>query len=216
MAPSLLAADTLRMGEELAAVERAGVDLLHLDVMDAHFVDNLSFGPHFAKAVCEATQLPVDCHLMVQDPADYALRFVEAGAACVSFHLELEMDHAGLLGRIHDRGARAGLVINPSTNLVEADHRPLLAACDLFLVMSVHPGFGGQAFDSGVLGKLETLAAWREQDGLDFVLEIDGGIDADTARAARASGAQILVSGSAFFRSADYAQAAAQLRGGLA
>jgi len=215
VAPSLLSADVLRLADELEAVERAGVDLLHLDVMDAHFVDNLSYGPGVAKAVCAASALPVDCHLMVEDPEDYALRFVEAGAACVSFHLELELDHAALLRRIREGGARGGLVVNPSTPLDESRHRPLVAHCDLFLVMSVHPGFGGQAFNSSVLGKLETLAAWREEDSLDFTLEIDGGIDAQTAGAARAAGAQILVSGSAFFGASDYAAYAARLRGNV-
>jgi ribulose-phosphate 3-epimerase len=213
VAPSLLSADVLHLAEELAAVERAGADLLHLDVMDAHFVDNLSYGPHLAKAVCAASSLPVDCHLMVEDPADYAMRFVEAGAACVSFHLELDIDHAQILRRIREAGAKAGIVVNPSTPLDEARHRPLLAHCDLFLVMSVHPGFAGQSFDPSVLGKLGTLADWRGADGLDFVLEIDGGIDERTAPAAREAGAQVLVSGSAFFGSSDYAAYCAELRG---
>jgi len=215
VAPSILSADVLRVTEELTALEQAGADVIHLDVMDGHFVDNLSYGPHVAKAIAAATSLPVDCHLMVEDPADYAFRFLDAGATCVSFHLELSLDHAGLCRAIRERGGKAGLVVNPSTPLSDA-HRELLGECDLFLVMSVHPGFGGQAFDPTVLPKLEQLAAWREADGLDFVLEIDGGIDAETAPAAREVGAQILVSGSALFRAANYREMIAILRGGEA
>jgi ribulose-phosphate 3-epimerase len=213
VAPSLLAADVLRLGEEVAAVEAAGVDLLHLDVMDGHFVDNLSYGPHVARAVCRAASLPVHCHLMVDDPRDYCFRFLEAGAACVSFHLELDLDHRDLLRRIRAAGGRGGLVVNPSTPLREATHRPLLPDVDLFLVMSVHPGFGGQSFDASVLGKLEDLVRWRTADGLDFPLEIDGGITPETAGPAREAGADILVSGSSFFAGGDYAAMTARLRG---
>lgn len=213
VAPSLLSADLLRMGEELKAVQNAGVDLLHLDIMDAHFVDNLSYGPRLAKAICSNTPLPVECHLMVEDPHDYAQRFLDAGAACVSFHLELPIDHRELLRLIRKRGKKAGLVLNPSTPLDERKHRPLLNDCDFFLVMSVHPGFGGQAFDPSVLSKLRLLCAWREEDGHEFALEIDGGIDPTTASLAREAGAEILVSGSSFFGATDYRAIARALRG---
>ncbi len=213
VAPSLLSADLLRLGEELKAVQNAGVDLLHLDIMDAHFVDNLSYGPRLAKAICSSTPLPVECHLMVEDPHDYAQRFLDAGAACVSFHLELPLDHRELLRLIRKRGKRAGLVLNPSTPLDEREHRPLLQDCDFFLVMSVHPGFGGQAFDPSVLSKLRLLRAWREEDGHEFALEIDGGIDPTTASLAREAGADILVSGSSFFGSKDYRAITRALRG---
>lgn len=212
IAPSILSADVARLGEEVAAIESVGADLVHFDVMDGHFVDNLTYGPHVAKGVHRVTGLPLDCHLMVADPETYAERFLDAGATCVSFHWEVDCDHRGIAGRIRERGGKPGLVLNPSTGLDDR-FRGQLDAFDLVLVMSVHPGFGGQAFDSVSLPKLEQLAAWREADGLDFVLEIDGGISPETAPRARSAGADILVAGSAVFRSGDYGGMIESLRG---
>jgi ribulose-phosphate 3-epimerase len=212
VAPSILSADVLRLGDELRAVETAGADLIHLDVMDGHFVDNLTYGPHVARAVARGSALPLDCHLMITDPASYAPRFAAAGGVSVSFHLEVEVDHAGLLRALRAAGVRGGLVINPQTPLTGLV-RPLLPLCDLFLVMSVPPGYGGQRFDPAVLSKLATLRQWRQEDGLEFALEIDGGIDPQTAAPARAAGADILVCGSALFRSSDYRTTIASLRG---
>ena len=212
MAPSILSADVTRLGEEVRAVVEAGADLIHVDVMDGHFVDNLTYGPHVAKAVRGLTDLTVDCHLMVTDPEEYAPRFAEAGADAVSFHWEIEIDHRALAASLRERGCRAGIVVNPRTD-IGPRFRQVLDAFDYVLIMSVHPGFGGQSFDPIALPKLETLVRWREEDGLDLVLEIDGGIDAETAPRAREAGAQILVSGSTVFRSEDYAETLATLRG---
>lgn len=212
VAPSILSADVTRLGEELRAVEAAGADLVHVDVMDGHFVDNLTYGPHIARAVRSVTDLAVDCHLMVTDPQTYAPRFADAGADSVSFHWELDLDHVALARSLRARDCRAGIVVNPRTAIGER-FRDVLGEFDFVLVMSVHPGFGGQAFDGIALPKLRDLVAWRAADGLQLVLEIDGGINAETAPKAREAGAQILVSGSALFGAADYAAAIRALRG---
>ena len=212
IAPSILAADPTRLGDEVRAVDGAGADVIHVDVMDGHFVDNLTLGPHVAKSLRKVTELPLDCHLMVTDPGEYAPRFADAGADAVSFHWELEIDHAAIARGLRERGTKAGLVVNPRTDIGDR-FRAILPEFDYVLIMSVHPGFGGQAFDPRVLPKLETLRAWRETDDLDRVLEIDGGINGDTAPRAREAGAQILVAGSAVFGAGDYGRSIETLRG---
>jgi ribulose-phosphate 3-epimerase len=212
IAPSLLAADAARLAEEVNAVEDAGADLLHLDVMDGHYVDNLTFGPHVCAALRRITELPLDCHLMVTDPFTYGARFADAGADAISFHWELDLDHVRLARELRARGCRAGIVVNPRT-AIGVRLRDVLGEFDFVLVMSVHPGFGGQRFDSIALSKLQELAQWRAADELELALEIDGGISDETAGPARRAGADILVSGSALFGRADHAEAIATLRG---
>jgi ribulose-phosphate 3-epimerase len=213
VAPSILSADAARLAAEVAAVEEAGADLIHVDVMDGHFVPNLTYGPHVVRCLREVTTLPLDCHLMVTDPIHFAREFLRAGADAITFHWEVDVDHAALLREIRAEGGRAGLVVNPSTPL-EPRLRELLPGCDLFLVMSVHPGFSGQSFDAAALPKLRTLRDWRREEGLDgLALQIDGGIDPETSERAREAGADILVSGSTLFSSPDYGGMMAALRG---
>jgi len=207
VAPSLLASDFARLGEEIGAVEAAGADLIHVDVMDGQFVPNLTVGVPVVASVRRATELPVDVHLMITDPADYIDPFLDAGADILTFHIEAVPEPVGLLERIRSRGALAGLVLKPATPVSAlAD---FVAHVDMILVMSVEPGFGGQAFMTEVLPKVTECRQLLGDSGL---VEIDGGIDATTVGNAVGAGAQVLVAGSAVFGSDDYAGAIAGLR----
>jgi ribulose-phosphate 3-epimerase len=197
IAPSLLSADFGRLREEIDEVTAAGADLLHLDVMDGHFVPNLTFGPFIVEAIRKLTRLPLDCHLMIEDPLTYGPRFAKAGADVVTFHVEVEGDPARTFDAIEAAGAKAGMVANPGTDPRRLE--PWLPRCAMVLVMSVWPGFGGQKFMPEVLGKFAVL---REL-GYRGDLEIDGGIAPATAAAAKAAGANVLVAGSAIFGSPD-------------
>ena len=201
IAPSILSADFAHLAEQIRAVERGGASLLHLDVMDGHFVPNITMGPPVVAAVHKATTLPLDCHLMISDPDRYIATFREAGAEMISVHQEVCLHLDRTLGYIRDCGASAGAVINPATPVEMLSQ--VLEGVDYVLVMSVNPGFGGQQFIPRSLDKIGRLARMREERGLEFLIEIDGGISSDNVLEAVQAGADIIVAGSSVFHSAD-------------
>ncbi|NIM20744.1 MAG: ribulose-phosphate 3-epimerase [Candidatus Latescibacteria bacterium] len=211
VAPSLLSADFSRLGEEIAAVESAGADLLHLDVMDGHFVPNLTFGPLIIEAINRLANLPLDTHLMIDHPDRYIPRFIDSGADIVTIHVEASEDLTRDLKMIKEHGGKCGLSINPDTPLERT--KRFLDKIDLLLLMSVFPGFGGQEFVDTVLEKISTARDFREKEGFGFAIQVDGGINPDTAKRVRDAGVDIIVAGTAIFRSPDYARAIVDIRG---
>jgi len=210
IAPSILSADFARLGEEVRRVEEAGADLIHFDVMDGHFVPNLSIGVPVLKSLRKITRLPLDAHLMISEPARYLKAFVEAGANSISVHAEVCGDLPGIAARIRELGARASVAINPETPV----ERVLAAAehLDMILVMSVHPGFGGQGFIAESLEKLRAVRREIERRGLKVDVEVDGGIKIDNIGAVAEAGANVFVSGSGIFGHENYREIIADMR----
>jgi ribulose-phosphate 3-epimerase len=210
IAPSLLAANFAKLGEELAAVEAAGADWLHLDVMDGHFVPNITFGPLVVKALRPLTNMPLDVHLMIAPADPYIAAFAEAGADHISVHPESGPHLHRTLQAIRGLGKKSGVVLNPATPVESIAH--VMDLIDLIMVMTVNPGFGGQAFISSQLTKIASLRRLIDETGRDIVLQIDGGITAKTAPSVLAAGATCLIAGTAVFGAPDYAAAIAAIR----
>jgi ribulose-phosphate 3-epimerase len=210
IAPSILSADFARLGEHLAQVEAGGADIVHFDVMDGHFVPNITVGLPVVKAVKAVTKLPIDTHLMITEPARYAEQFVDAGASMVSVHVEADPHLNRTLAAIRKKGAQAGIVLNPATPISSLEEA--LPFADYVLIMSVNPGFGGQKFIEASADKVRRLRRMIDARGLNVRIEIDGGIDTSNAAQVVAAGAEILVAGSAIFAQPDPAQAVRDLR----
>ncbi len=210
IAPSILSADFTRLGEELRAVEDAGADMIHVDVMDGHFVPNLTMGPFIVEAVRRATTLPIDAHLMVSDPASLADPFIDAGADYIVFHVEACDSVTELIRHIHQRGVRAGLALNPpnSAELLA----PHLAEVDLALVMTVNPGYAGQRFMEGVMPKLLEISEFKRRNGLPFIIEVDGGIGPSNVSTVLENGGEAIVAASAIFGGGDAREGVSALR----
>ena len=214
IAPSIIAANFANLERDIAAVERGGADLIHVDVMDGHFVPNITIGPPVVRAIKAVTTRPIDVHLMIEDPDRYIDAFVDAGASMVSVHVEVVRHLHRTVNYIKSRGARAGVVLNPSTpasTLVE-----IASTLDFVLVMSVNPGFSGQAFIPDSIEKLRRVRGVLDEAGSDAPIEIDGGIDATNAADVVAAGASILVAGYAIFGARDPESSTRELRAAIA
>ncbi len=210
-APSILSADFAKLAAEVQEVERAGADWIHVDVMDGHFVPNMTLGPLVVEALRPHTKLPLDVHLMISEPARYVQDFAKAGADYISVHAEADVHLHRTVQLIRDAGAKPGVVINPATPVEQL--APIVADVDLVLLMTVNPGFGGQSFIPSVLDKLRKLRAMLTQQGLSHIdVEVDGGINAATAPLVVEAGANVLVAGNAVFGRPDRAEALAELR----
>ena len=210
IAPSILSADFSRLGEEIKAVEDAGADWIHVDVMDGHFVPNITMGPLVVEAIARVTDLPQDVHLMIENPDKYIPDFANAGANLISVQAEADVHLHRTIHMIRDLGARPGVVLNPSTPLQAIDW--VLEDVDFVLIMSVNPGFGGQSFIPSSLQKIETLRHTIQDRGLSTLIEVDGGVNTNTIQQVSEAGADAFVAGSAIFGSDNYKQTISRFR----
>ena len=197
IAPSILSCDFSRLGEEIGAVDEGGADWIHVDVMDGHFVPNITIGPVITRGARCSTELPLDVHLMIETPERYLQSFAEAGATFMTVHAEVCPDLIATVGQIHSLGVKAGVALNPETSLEEIDD--VLGELDLLVIMSVNPGFGGQAYIPGSTEKVAQARRLLDRYGSPAELEVDGGIDANNAADLQAAGASVLVAGSAIY-----------------
>lgn len=213
IAPSLLSADFTRLAEEIKAVEQGGADMLHLDVMDGRFVGNITFGPMIVEAVNRLTELPLDTHLMIVEPEKYIDAFRKAGSDYITVHIETAENLADTLNYIKQLGAGAGLSLNPETPLETL--KPYLSSIDLLLLMSVHPGFSGQAFIPESLDRIRKIAGMREESSARFLISVDGGVEMENAGDIASAGADILVAGSSIFHTESPEKAIVNLKAAL-
>jgi len=210
IAPSILSADFSKLGEELRAVEIAGADWIHVDVMDGHFVPNITMGPFIVEAVRRVTELPIDVHLMIENPDRYISDFAKAGASLISIQVETCIHLNRAVQMIKETGIQAGVVLNPSTPV--ASVRWILPYIDFVLIMSVNPGFGGQHFIPNSLDKIRAMKKLIDELDLPTLIQVDGGVNSKTIQAVASSGANVFVAGSAIFGSEDYSQTIKQLK----
>jgi ribulose-phosphate 3-epimerase len=210
IAPSILSADFTRLGDEIRAVEKAGADYIHIDVMDGHFVPNITIGPMIVEAARQVTKLPLDVHLMISNPDQYVEEFRKAGADIITVHAEAVNHLHRSIQLIRSSGARTGVSLNPATPLAELEY--VLDDLDMVLLMTVNPGFGGQGFIKEVLPKIKKLKEMIKTRGLATEIEVDGGINADTIELVSSAGADVFVAGSAVFKSRDYGETIQVLR----
>lgn len=211
IAPSILSADFARLGEEIVAVERAGADYIHIDVMDGHFVPNITIGPLIVEAIRPVTKLPLDVHLMIENPDQYIENFAKAGADYITVHVEACRHLHRTIHHIKSFGIKAGVVLNPATPVDTIEH--ILADIDMVLLMSVNPGFGGQSFIPEVLPKIKKVKEMADAKGKEIEIEIDGGVNPETAKLCIDAGANVLVAGSAIYNKEDYEAAILSIRG---